>query len=403
MPIFHFAFQKTKNLKYIYAIRLVRELANQLMIFFLPLYIFNIRFPFMSRFNLSGLHEGIFNVAMVYFLTYLVCFLFAIPTTKILIKHGIRSGFLMGHLFYCLFILCLYLSKDNPYLVLTSAVINGFQINFFWNSYHYSLSRNSDKTKIGTNLGLINFLLNLLAMISPAIGGLIIVTLGYQTLFLLGLVIVLGGVVFSLMLDNVHVKDIVSFKEFFTWLKEPGFRRLALSFTGRYFNDASISLWTLYMFILLGSTDGVGYFYSLSLFLALFISYTAGSFVDKNKGRKQFFVSGGFMSVIWLMRGFVINIWSITILNAFDKLTSSFYWLFFDRSWLLRGKGREALSYFVYREMIYSFAAMFFWILVALLFYFFIAAWRSLFIFAAVGVLLTLLVKDHKDSQEVSI
>lgn len=399
MSIFHFNFQKTKDLKYLYAIRLVRELANQLMVFFLPLYFFGLHFSFMSRFGLSPLKEGIFNVVVVYLLTCLVAFFSAIPVSKILTKYGTRSGFLMGHLFYCLFILCLYLSKTNPYLVFTAAVINGLQINFFWNSYHYSLSRDSSENKMGSNLGLINFLLNLLAMISPALGGLIIVTLGYQTLFLLGLVIVLGGVIFSVLLENVKVRDAISWKEFFTWLKEPGFRRLSLSFAGRYFNDASISLWTLYMFILLGSTDGVGYFYSLSLFLALFISYSAGSFIDKHRGHKQFFVSGGFLSIFWFLRGFVVNIWSITILNAIDKLTASFHWLFFDRSWLLRGKGREALSYFVYREMVYNFAGMLFWLMVGAIFYFFVIAWRSLFIVASMAVLLTLLIKEHKDEE----
>lgn len=398
MSFFHFTFQKTKNLKYLYAIRVIRDLANQLMVFFLPLYFFNIRFPFMSRYNLSGLQEGIFNVALVYLLTYVICFFFAIPSSKILSKHGVRYGFLLGHLFYCLYALCLYFSKDNPYLVLTSAVINGIQINFFWNSYHYSLSKYSNESKMGSNLGVINLLLNLLAIIAPALGGIIIVTLGYQVLFLLGLFVVLFGVVFSLLLDNIKVRDGISFKEFFAWLSEPTFRRLAMTFTGRYFNDASINLWTLYMFILLGTHDGVGYFYSLSLFLALLISYFAGSFIDKNKGRTQFLMSGGFLSIFWLMRSFMVNIWSITILNSLDKLTASFHWLFFDRSWIMRGKGREALSYFVYREMIYSLAAIVFWIFVALIFYFFIAAWKSLFVAAAIGVLLTLLVKEHKEA-----
>ncbi len=399
MPIFRFSFQKTKNLKYLYATRLTRELSNQLMFFFLPIYFFKLRFPFMSHFGLSPLKEGIFNVAIVYLLTYLVSFLSGILIAKILLKHGIKNGFLMGNLFYCLFILYLYFSVDNPYLVLTAAVIDGLQINFFWNSYYYYLSKNSSETKIGANLGFINFLLNLLSMVAPALGGLIVASLGFKTLFLLSLVIILGGVIFSLLLDDIKVKDKISFKEFFTWLKEPGFRRLSLSFAGRYFNDASINLWALYMFILLGSTKAVGYFYSLSLFLALFVSYAAGSFIDKNKGHKQFFISGSFLSFFWILRSFAVNIWSITVLNAADKLTASYHWLFFDRSWILRGKGREALSYFVYREMIYSFTAIIFWLVVAALFYFFVTAWQSLFVIAAVGVLLTLLIKEHKDAE----
>ena len=57
------------------------------------------------------------------------------------------------------------------------------------------------------------------------------------------------------------------------------------------------------------------------------------------------------------------------------------------------------MSYFVYREMIYSFTAIIFWLVVAALFYFFVTAWQSLFVIAAVGVLLTLLIKEHKDAE----
>jgi len=63
---------------------------------------------------------------------------------------------------------------------------------------------------------------------------------------------------------------------------------------------------------------------------------------------------------------------------------------------MVRGKGREGLSYFTYRQMISSVAAIVFWSLVFFLFYFFGNAWTSLFVTAAVGVLLTLLVKEHQ-------
>jgi MFS family permease len=372
-------------------------MSSQLLNFFLPVFYFNTRFPFMAQFGFSSLKEGVLNVALVYLLTYLTSFLSGIIIAKILLKRGIKNGFIIGHLFYCLFILCLYFAQDNPYLVLTAAVINGLQNNFFWNSYHYSLSKIGNEAKIRSSLGLVNLLLNLLSMIAPALAGLIITSLGFTTLFLLSLVVVLGGVLFSVLLDNITVRDKISFKEFRDWLQEPGFRRLALSFSGSYFNNAGITLWAIYMYVLLGNANSVGYFYSLSLLTALFISYAISSFLDKNKSRKQFNISGSFLSCFWILRAFVVNIWSITILNAVDKLVASYHWLFFDRAWILRGKGREALSYFVYREMIYSFAAVVFWLLVMVLFCLFANAWKSLFVMAGIGVLLTLLIKEHKD------
>lgn len=365
--------------------------------FFLPLYFFNLEIPFWDQFSFSPLQEGIFNIAILYGLERIVVFLSAIPVGKILSKFGIQHGFVMGHLSYALYLLLLFFSQQNPYLVIPTMIIGGFQVNYFWCSYHYSLSRNSDENKMGSNLGVINFLLNVLAMISPALGGIIIVSLGYSTLFLIGLAIVLVGVVFSVLLDNVKVHDKINWKEFFEWMHEPGFRKLAATFAGRYFNDAMMALWPLYMFVLLGTTESVGYLYSLSLFFAMIISYSMGSFLDKHEGRKPYFFSGSLISFLWIVRGFIFNIWTITIVNTIDKLTSSFHWLFFDKSWLLRGKGRQALSYFVYREMLQSLSGFLFWVLVFVLFLTFGAAWKSLFAIAAIGVLLTLMIRDHKE------
>jgi uncharacterized membrane protein len=44
-------------------------------------------------------------------------------------------------------------------------------------------------------------------------------------------------------------------------------------------------------------------------------------------------------------------------------------------------------------------AAIVFWIFVAAIFFYFVSAWKSLFVAAAIGVLLTLLIKDHKDEE----
>ena len=63
-----------------------------------------------------------------------------------------------------------------------------------------------------------------------------------------------------------------------------------------------------------------------------------------------------------------------------------------------RGKGREAFSYFTYREMIISFASFLFWAIFASIFLFSSMEWDGLFVVGGVGVLLSLLInKKHED------
>jgi MFS family permease len=400
-------FQKNQNLKHLYAIRLMRELVNKLVMFFLPIYYFNLHLPFWDKVNwslsLRGQHSlttlqiGVFNIAFLYLITQLISFISSIWVAKRTIKLGTKYAFVMGQILYALFASALFLSKINPYWVFIAAIIDGLQINYFWNSYYYSLSRNSDHHKIGSNLGIINFLLNIITMVSPALGGLVIAGLGYSNLFLLGLVLIVIGLIFTILLDNVKVRDKISWGEFSAWMMEPGFRRLGMTFVGRYCNDGMLQMWPLYIFILLGTSVKVGFLYSFSLLLAMLISYSVGAVIDKRQSRKPFVISAGILSFFWVIRSFIVGFWSVVVVNTLDRITSSFHWLFFDRVWVVRGKGREGLSYFTYRQMITSAAAVMFWSLVFFLFYFFGEAWVSLFVVVAVGVLLTLLVKEHQD------
>jgi len=385
----------------------MRELVNKLVMFFLPIYYFNLQLPIWDKINwslrlnnqntLTALQIGVFNIALLHLLNRLVAFISSIWVAKNTIKFGTKHAFVMGQILYTLFTAFLFLSQVNPYWIFLAVIIDGIQINYFWNSYYYSLSRNSDHHKMGSNLGIINFLLNIITMISPALGGLIIAGLGYGNLFLLGLVLIVIALIFAILMDNVKVRDKISWEEFSTWMMEPGFRRLGTTFVGRYFNDGMLQMWPLYIFILLGTSAKVGFLYSFSLLLAMLISYSVGAVIDKRKNRRPFVLSAGILSFFWVIRSFVVGFWSIVVVNTLDRITSSFHWLFFDRVWMVRGKGREGLSYFTYRQMITSVAAIVFWSLVFFLFYFFGEAWVSLFLVAAVGVLLTLLVKEHQD------
>jgi hypothetical protein len=129
------------------------------------------------------------------------------------------------------------------------------------------------------------------------------------------------------------------------------------------------------------------------MILSLFI----GAKLDKREHKRPFFISGGLLSLLWVIRSQIIGYWSIALVDAFDKLTGSFHWLFFDRVLISRGKGREAFSYFIYREIIISVTVVVFWSIFALTFLLWPLEWKGLFIMAAVGVLMSLLIsKKHE-------
>lgn len=379
-----------------YAIRIVRDFVNKSSLFFLPIFLFNFgpRSGLLDFLPVTDFQQGMIAIA-VYFLVHNVFNMaLTIPSGKVITKIGIQRTFTLSYVLRLLGFSCLYLTLENPYLIIPAMLFEGMQSPLFWNSYHTTLSRVTMTKHVGQDLGVLHFLLQFMAVIMPAAGGFLAAIYGMEILFLVGLIGTLLGVIFALLMDIKSEKDAVSFKEFRKWFKERQFKQLAASYAGRYINDAVLFLWPLYVFILLGAVDRVGYLYTISLFIAMMLSFFIGYYIDHSRNKKPFFATGGFLSLLWLARTQITSIFSIAFVDVFERIAANFHWLFFDSIFIKRGKGGQALSYFVYREVVLGFSGVVFWTIFALFFYLSSDGWNALFIFAAVGVLLSLLVRD---------
>ncbi len=378
LPYFHADMNRT--MKILYAMRFLRDVVNKLTVIFIPIYIFQ--------------QLGLVSVCLFFGICRAVILVASVPVAQLGTKIGHNILLVISHVFTALFLILLWGSQNHPWLVFAAAVVEGLSVTFFWPSYYTLLSRAAHSKSLGEDLGLLQFLLKLAALVSPAIGGTIAVVLGFDNLFLSGLVFVVVSALVVLMMKTESETDTVSWSELFIWLKERAYESLAVSYIGRYINDAVFALWPVYVFVLLGAVDSVGYLYTLSLFIAMIFSFATGIYTDRNHTRKPYYVSGTILSVLWVLRSQVWSFWHVAFIDTIDKLTSNFHWLFYDVLFFKRSQGDQAYSYFVYREVIISVVAVVFWSVVAGLFTVFARGWTGLFILAALGVLVSLLVKD---------
>lgn len=388
-------FDYSRNLRLLFVIRVARDVINKLAIFFLPLYLFQMdtgNWQLLS--SLSPLQRGILFVASYYLLNRVVVVFTAIPLSRLVNVFGHQLAMTLAHLSYIVFIACLYASISNPLWVLVALIFDGVQSNLFWNSQHTLLSRVAMKSHMGEDLGILQFLLQLAAALVPALGGLLIVNFGYASLFTITILGVMVGLVFSLLLTNKKEPDIVSYGELWSWMSERRFLRLAVSVVGRYMHDAALVLWIIYVFVLLGRVDSVGFLFTLSLFFALMVSLLIGVYVDHRHSKRPFIASGGVLTLLWMARTQVFSFWQVAIVDTIEKLTGNAHWLFYDTWFMRRGKGSQDFSYFVYRQMIMSLGAVGFWLLVIALFVLTRWEWMGIFVLGAVGVIFSLFITE---------
>lgn len=395
-PHFNFRIDNSHNLKMLYAIRVLRELINNLCFFFLPLYLFQLApdFPLFAGTSFTDFQKGMILVGSHFLLFRLAMLVAVVPAGKLITsKIGFKNAFIISRILTVIVFLLLQASVHNPIFVWVAAFVDGIEGAFFWPLFYSIFGNNSKHRRVGEDLGFLQFLLHFVAMAAPAVGGVVAVFLGFDKLFMFGLLLAMVSVVFSVSMYEEKTGGRPSFAELWSWLKEGHYRRLSVTYIGRYMNDSVLMVWPLYVFLILGGVEKVGYLYSISMFIAMIASFFIGFYIDHHKSRKPFFLSGGILGAIWFLRSQVFDIWSIAFVDVANRLVSSFHWLFYDALMIKRGRGNRVYPFFVYREVVMSVGALVVWSFFIGLF---LVAndWRVLFVTAAIGIALSLMMSE---------
>ncbi len=391
--------RRKKNRAWLSFSYIFRQLASNLSFFYLPLFMFEqAQQYFWLGWSLNNIQKGMIVIAAFYLTERLIGAVFSLIQAQFSIKIGHDWSMVLGTLAYAGFLACFAMAQTSPWLIVIGAILAGLQLVFYWPSYYTLITRLSYKNHMGRSLSGSVFLQNMAAMLSPAVGGMIVLFLGYDYLFYLSVIFLLVSLVGLFKLDLQMEQDEVSIKEYLSWMKEKSFVKLSVSQLGRYFYDASITLWPLYVFLLMGDVQKVGYIYSLSILLAMIVGLLAGYSLDKKrkKTKKPFYFSGGFLSTLSILRMVAGTVWGVIIVDACSRVVANFHWLYNDKILHIRGKGSQEFSYFVYYSFNRALGAILFWSALLIFFLMVPIGWTGLFLMGAIGVLLSLMVQESR-------
>lgn len=390
-----------KDLKSLFIAKLFRSIGLQFDTFFMPLFLYQLGVKF-QPFDITPFQNGMILLGMYFLFERLSVFFLTVPTSKFIVKFGIRNSMIVSQFLYAA-VLGLYIfTQNHPVFLLLVLIIEGVRLPLFWCSYFSLFSANAFYNRMGESVGTIEFFTRLLQAAIPAISGLIIVRFGFSYVFFISLFF--QGLA-ALMLFFVREQQQVSnpsLIEMKAWLKEPQFRMFGVSLIGKYAADALHGLWPLFVLILIGSADKVGYLYFVVFFVSLLLSYFAGWYVDHFKSRRPFSISGSILSSLWVARFFMTSIWTIMAVDIVGSLVNSVYSPFYDSIMLRRSKGNDSFSFFVYREMMVSFSGVIFWG-IFILYFVFTDSWRSFILLGFIASLMSMQLRDKKKVLEVKI
>ncbi|MCX6722593.1 MAG: hypothetical protein NT094_00820, partial [Candidatus Staskawiczbacteria bacterium] len=165
----------------------------------------------------------------------------------------------------------------------------------------------------------------LATIFSPLMAGLIIYYFSFQTIFLIGSVILLISCLPLFLSEDCHSKINFTWKSIWKMLILRRNMGMVLSFTG-YAIESSIGrgVWPIFLFVVLGTAQKVGYAASVSIFLTVFTIFATGKLADRFNPKKL--LSFGTMLYFfgWVGCLFADSVTKIFFFNSYKGISERF-------------------------------------------------------------------------------
>ncbi|MCD8506951.1 hypothetical protein LRY58_01445 [Candidatus Woesebacteria bacterium] len=251
-----------------------------------PLFLFTIgqNFPWLQNVPLNTVSKGLFFVFASYLLERLWILLLTQPIARWIPRIGFHTSMVLGLLFLsartALFDFFLRVPSLWPLAMLLAAL----GVQFFWIGYHTYFTLEAKSSKIGSEVGGIEFMSRLAQVLTPLLGALIAGTFGFAVSLWTGIVLYGVAIAFLLHLPKLQSKYSWQWSDFWQWLTDRDLRRTTLALAAYTWEELGVIVfWPIFLFITFGNVESVGYILSTASFLSLLFIYLSGWVFDHKK------------------------------------------------------------------------------------------------------------------------
>lgn len=306
----------SKGFKYLLVNKIITNIAAGFFAVFLPIFLYEI------------LDKNLTFLSLYYLATYTLSLLFIFFLARDLNRFGFKKALQISTLVGAIYYLSIFLLKEDNYLFIMPIMIFSIALwrFLYWVPYNIDFAKFTSKEDRGKGVGFVEATLSLVGIVTPIIAGWVVLKLGFNVLFLIGVVIFLVSYFPLIKLPKTREKFTWKNSQFFRKICEKKNRKLAWFF----FLDGAegvlaVFVWPIFIYELLeGNYLEIGAISSLVVLFTIFLQLLAGKITDKK--RNKFIETGGFLYALgWFLKIFAITAFHVFIFDAFHRFMKVFY------------------------------------------------------------------------------
>ncbi|MDA1337691.1 MAG: MFS transporter [bacterium] len=361
-PHHYFEYLLKRDVTKFYIAMSIRNLALGMVVLFEPIYLY------------LYFDKSLPSVLIFFALIYGAYGLLAPLGGRIMAKIGTTTSILVSLLLYFTYFLCLFLFPVSFWFVPLSIIVIVLGLLLFWPAFHTDFARFSSKQSRGGDVGKLNVMRLLPMIVSPILGGWVLVLFGYPTLFAMVLMVLLASIVPLLYSKETHEVYSDSYKGAWkrAWKKENIATSIAFATNGLEIIVAAV-FWPLFLFSLAISFESMGAMASFALIISSLFMLYIGKIADTKERPWLLNIGALWTGISWIIKYFIATTFDAFLAHALYRLSRSaaavpFQTFFYEKASV---KDAEADEFIVNREIIVNVARFVFLMLAALVFWLF--------------------------------
>lgn len=327
----------------LYSGRMIQLAATGIIGLFLPIFFF-IKF-------------GKISYVILYFLAGYLAYALILPWgAKVLNKIGLRRSLRVSLVFDALFYVTLFFIDKNFYTVIFfSFIFLTLSRLTFWLPYHVDFAKFTNYRNRGREIGLLGATKAILDVLMPILAGTLIGVFGYNSVFLIAIILLLSSYIPFAALPRTKEKYSWSYQT--TWKRFISLknRKMVLAnMANGAENTVGIVIWPIFIWQLLGGNYfAVGSISSLIVLATILLQLFSGKYTDEINKRKLIHWGSIFYAIGWLVKIFVFTSFQIFLAGTYH----SFAQIFKDNSFdtlnyeIMADHGHYVDEYTVLKEM----------------------------------------------------
>ncbi len=340
--------QKFKEGVYpLYVAHTIRGFVSSLIGFFIPIYFLTIGF---------SLSTVLWFFAIYYYFVILFSVLAGGIGNKVGLKHTMIIS-LPSFLIYLLGIMSLK-KNHSIFLLYSLSIFGAFISSLYWVPLYTLFARLSSNKNSSSQVGMLFSLRSLAGIIAPVLGGLISVYFGFESLFILAIIILIIPIVILINSKDIHPHINFSFQDLLSFFKKHTrlFLTIMLDSFGTFSEEI---LWPLFVYLILLDTMAVGVVGSLvgigTIIFTLFVS----KIIAKHSYHLIIRISAFMLAASWILKTFTnqkISIYAISVIAAMFAIMFSIPLA--DSVYQTAKKNKNLDEFIVFKQMLAYFARL---------------------------------------------